>query len=107
MAVILLAIAVLAWHLSPARNSGPISPRVFCMVENKPVATALTMNDIIGMLRQEHGTAEVLDKGETLDIRTPKVLMEFRKHGRSDMLLTDITILETFAHPTPSKFLGL
>jgi hypothetical protein len=107
MAVSLLAIAALAWHFSPATVNSSTSPRVFCTVKDRTVATVFTLDELIATVRQEHRSAEVLDKGETIDVRTPLILMEFRKLPKQGVVLTDITILKSFEHLTPSTFLGM
>ncbi len=107
MAVILLAIAALAWYLAPASVSDTKSPRVFCMVKDRTVATVFTLDELIATVRQEHKSAEVLDKGETIDVRTPQILMEFRKLPKQGVLLTDITILKSFDHLSPARFFGM
>jgi hypothetical protein len=106
VAMALLAIAVGAWRFSTPSDTSD-SPRVFCRVNDRTVATVFRLDELVETVKREHKSAEVTYNDDNIEVRSPQVLMEFHTIPGRGVLLSDIVILKSFERIAPARFFGM
>jgi hypothetical protein len=96
------AALVLGWATGCAEKLD--SPRIYCEIKGKPVATAFTFKGFEAVLRQEHGSVKAIPN---VSLESSRARVSFKLSPDGKLVVTEVLTLATQQQRDPAAFFGL